>query len=156
MSADDTEHETSPPLSDFDPWKVGQPDDGIVWLYKSAVDGRWRIIKDEDHALQEATNYPVGELVEQEKRGVYDESESGELRAIYVSPAGSDETEQTVDRAYDHHLEAGDAMDALWHVDWEKQPEYGDELVETAIKNLEKTIEELRSLQAKTEQSETF
>jgi len=25
------EPETSPPLSDYDPWKVGQPDDGVIW-----------------------------------------------------------------------------------------------------------------------------
>jgi hypothetical protein len=94
MPSGDTEHETPPPLADFDPWKVGQPDDGIVWLYKSAVDGFWRVIKDEDIALQEATNYPVGELVDQEQRGNYEESESGELRAIYVPPANQDSNKQ--------------------------------------------------------------
>lgn len=90
-----TERETSPPLSDSDPWKVGQPDDGIVWLYKSSVDGFWRIIKDEDHALEEATGYPVGELLEYERfDGDTDDQEAGELRAISVPPAESNEPEK--------------------------------------------------------------
>lgn len=88
-----SEHETErskPSVKSFDPWKLPQPDDGIVYLYRSFVDGFWRVINDEDIALQEATGYPVGELVEQESMGEYDDSECGELRAIYVPSSDSD------------------------------------------------------------------
>ena len=88
--------EISPPLSDYDPWKVGQPEDGVIWQYKSDVDGLWRIITDEDFALEEATGYPVGELVDQEAMGDYTESESGELRAIFVPPANPEPAEDAV------------------------------------------------------------
>jgi len=90
-----TYDETAPPLSDYSPWKVGQPDDGIVWLYKSSVDGKWRIIKDEDHALQEATGCPVEELCEYEQVGDYESSERGELRAIFVPPTEPDTDSMT-------------------------------------------------------------
>jgi len=108
MSECDTEHETPPPLSDFDPWKIGQPDDGIVYLYQSDVDGFWRVIKDEDFALQEATGYPIGELVEHEERGDYEDSESGELRAIYLPPAENSGSDDTVECAG-----CGRSIDAL-------------------------------------------
>lgn len=80
----------APPLDSFDPWKIREPDDGIVYLYKSSVDGFWRIIADEDMALQEATGHPVGELVEYEQMGDYEESEMGELRAIFVNGVDSE------------------------------------------------------------------
>lgn len=53
--------------------------------------------------------------------------------------------------AYDKHLEAGEAMDSLLHVDWEKQPEYGQELIEAAIEGFEAAIEELETIKERGE-----
>lgn len=90
-----------PRLSEFGAERLGQPGDGIVWLYKSDIDSSWSIVKDADMALQEATGYPVGELIDHEKRGDYTESESGELRAIFVPPADEQEIEGQSDEGWD-------------------------------------------------------
>jgi len=74
----------SPSLSKIDLSEVSEPDDGILYLYKSAVSGLWYVEPSADMALQEATNMPVGELVEQEESGYYVDSESGDLVAVYV------------------------------------------------------------------------
>lgn len=73
-----------PALKSFSPWKLSQPEDGIAYIYRSSVDGFWYIINDEDFALEEATNYPVGELLEYEAMGDYEPSESGDMRAIFL------------------------------------------------------------------------
>lgn len=81
---------TSPPsLDGFDLSDVREPSDGVLYLYKSSVDGFWRVESDEDMALQEATGYPVGEIQELEAFGdddVCPEGEYGELLAVFVSP----------------------------------------------------------------------
>lgn len=81
MTESGTEH---PSLDQFDLSEVPRPDDGMLYLFRSANDGFWHVDNDPDIAQQEATGYPVGELVEHEERGEYEDSESGELLAIYV------------------------------------------------------------------------
>lgn len=54
--------------------------------------------------------------------------------------------QMAINDAFDYHMEAGDALDSLLHVDWDKQPEYGQEKIEEAIKNLEDTIDELEMI----------
>jgi len=49
------------------------------------VDSFWYVESDEDIALQEATGYPVGELVSYEEMG-HEEAQHGELIAVFVSP----------------------------------------------------------------------
>jgi len=75
-----------PELSKFDLSEVREPQDGILYLYRSFVDGFWRVTSGEDMALQEATGYPVGEIQELE---AYDEDdragESGDLIAVYIT-----------------------------------------------------------------------
>lgn len=51
--------------------------------------------------------------------------------------------QMAINDAYDCHLEAGDAMDSILHVDWEKQPGYGQEQIEKAIEGFEAAIDEL-------------
>lgn len=82
-----TDIDQAPSLQSFKPWKLPQPADGIVYLFRSTFDDSWRIINDADFALQEATGYPISELIELEETGDYEASEEGELRAIYVPPA---------------------------------------------------------------------
>lgn len=74
----------APPLGEFIYRHVPRPKDGILWMYRSTVDGFWHIDNDADIALQEATGYPVGELVEYEELGDYESGETGELRAVFV------------------------------------------------------------------------
>lgn len=84
MSSDDLDR---PSLSEFDLSEVREPDDGILYLYRSANDGFWRVVSDADMALQEATGYPVGEIQELEAfsdEDVYTEGEYGEIIAIFV------------------------------------------------------------------------
>lgn len=80
----------APPLDQFDLSNLREPDDGILYLYRSSVDGFWHIDTDEDMAMQEATGYPVGELAEHEEMGDYDDAEYGELHALYVGDSHED------------------------------------------------------------------
>ena len=88
MSADRCTGGTErPQLSEFDLSKVREPKDGILYLYRSFVDGFWRVESDEDMALQEASGYPVGEIQELENFGEdCREGEYGDLIAVFVSP----------------------------------------------------------------------
>lgn len=79
-------HTERPDLDVFDWSNIPEPKDGILYLYRSSVDGFWYVWHDEDMALQDATGYPVGELIEYEEMGDYEDAEAGELLAIYVSP----------------------------------------------------------------------
>lgn len=116
----DTEKAQSPPLSDYEPWKIGQPDDGIIWLYKSDVDGFWRIIQDEDRALEEATGYPIGELRELERMGDSEYIEYGELRAVFLPPAESKLTSEQ-EKAVNSIQNARELLDDFEDLDTEMQ-----------------------------------
>lgn len=78
-----------PSLSEFDLSAVSKPTDGILYCYESAVDGLWYVTADADVALQEATGYPVGELVEYEADGWTDPQEHGKILSMIVG--GRDE-----------------------------------------------------------------
>jgi hypothetical protein len=71
-----------PDLSCFDFSNLPEPDDGIIYLYQSTIDGFWHITVDEDIAIQEATGYPPWELREDMKGSHL--QEKGTLIAIYI------------------------------------------------------------------------
>lgn len=76
---------TRPPLSAFDLSEINPPKDGILYLYRCNSSGAWYVEPNEDMAIQEATGYPVGELVEYQEMGDYESGEWGEIIAVYVS-----------------------------------------------------------------------
>lgn len=92
----DDSTKTPPPLTSFDLSDIHQPTDGVLYLYRSAVDGFWYIDSDEDLALQEATQKPVGELVDQGNSGNWQESEYGDVHALFVGDSNGDEQEQLI------------------------------------------------------------
>ena len=77
-----------PGLGRFDYSNVMKPHDGILYLLqRSGSGGEWWVYEDEDMALQAATGYPVGELVEYERAEYedgWDPGEDGELRAVFI------------------------------------------------------------------------
>lgn len=93
MAADDSfdaEVEQHPPLSNFDLSGLREPQNGLVYIFKSAADGFWAITSDPDIAQQDATGYPLGEIVEYEDYGDYETGEYGELRALEVADIDGD------------------------------------------------------------------
>jgi hypothetical protein len=74
-----------PDLRAFDLSDIREPNDGVLYLFRSSVDGFWHLDSDEDMALQEATGYPAGELQEYEAMGDHEAAEYGDLLAVFVS-----------------------------------------------------------------------
>lgn len=85
-----------PSLSSYDWSEIPAPADGILYLAKRRGDGFWLIYPDGDMALQAATGYPVGELIDYEEMGDYEDAERGELRALFVGEDRSDEPDYGV------------------------------------------------------------
>lgn len=87
-----------PPIADYDLSELREPSEGILWVYRSSVDGFWYIDTDADMALQEATGYPVGELIDYERSGDYQSGEAGELRAVFVGEEAKERIENSFAR----------------------------------------------------------
>lgn len=129
-------HSNAPPLDGFDLSNLREPDDGILYLYRSFVDGFWHIDPDEDMALQEATGHPVGELIEYEEMGDYLDSEDGELHALYVGDPQTNEMTQDINEEnWPYCPRCGDELEepAGPYADWTDCPNCGRIWVECYI-----------------------